>query len=242
MTTMTMTMTTEAILIGLGGTGSHLVDPFHRLLSHHPNRPRKLVLLDGDQFEEGNAKRQLFLPEQIGRNKAEVAAARLSSHGIPVEFYPCYLNRANARNLLCEGAPLVITAVDNDPTRKLVCDTLQRLSDFVVVNPGNSLDRGQVSVWIRKNGNDLTPSLTERYSNIASPQGRLPGGCADTTPSSPQLITANALSAAWTLAVVQALLDETLSIDEVLFDAPSFRSAGRGAIRAESQTLAAVAA
>ena len=58
---------TPVILIGLGGTGSHLVEPLARLLSTLSHSP-ELVLVDGDVYSAGNRGRQRTGPGEVGMN------------------------------------------------------------------------------------------------------------------------------------------------------------------------------
>lgn len=39
------------LMIGCGGTGSHLVEPLTKLLMHHKNGTLKIYVADGDVYE-----------------------------------------------------------------------------------------------------------------------------------------------------------------------------------------------
>ena len=67
----------HVFLIGLGGTGSHLVGPLVQLLWHHPNGTGSVTLIDGDKYERKNATRQVFKEVALGANKAEASAERV---------------------------------------------------------------------------------------------------------------------------------------------------------------------
>lgn len=221
-------MTNDLVLVGLGGTGSHLVEPLHRLMSFHPKAPKSLILIDGDHFEEKNAARQLFTISCIGKNKARVAADRLPQTDVQVRVEEQYLRRSNADLIENWKDPIVILAVDNDATRRLVLDELSYKPTWTVINPGNSLESGQVSVEAHRNGKSLTSSLVDRYQNIRQPSDQIPGGCAKETPSTPQLITANAFASTLTLCLLQHLFDGTLAVEEVAFDARGLKAKSNG--------------
>ncbi len=65
------------LIFGLGGTGARVASLIcQQLMSEEATRHARVVLIDGDTVEAKNCKRQLFLPEEIGLNKAEVIADR----------------------------------------------------------------------------------------------------------------------------------------------------------------------
>jgi tRNA A37 threonylcarbamoyladenosine dehydratase len=71
----------EIVLVGVGGTGSHLARAIARIIAHMQALRMtvpSLTLIDPDTVEERNVSRQLFSPAEIGMNKAEAIAQRLS--------------------------------------------------------------------------------------------------------------------------------------------------------------------
>jgi hypothetical protein len=72
--------TTTIIQVGVGGTGSWLAMSLARLVYHagQAGQTVKLVLVDPDTVEERNVGRQGFSPAEVGQNKAESMALRLS--------------------------------------------------------------------------------------------------------------------------------------------------------------------
>lgn len=213
---------TRTLVIGAGGTGGQLIPSLARLLAYHDNATGLMTIADGDVFEDHNQTRQLCGPEQLGRNKAEVLAEHCRANGLDtVDAIPEFLDKAALRRLLLKGhCPLVVSTVDNDATRKAVIDVLEeRNGDWIHVTSGNSDDadgakRINTSThWHGVVGGQpigLNPALL--FDNIANPSDAMPaaGSCANHAPSAPQLISANALSAAMALLVIQNLLDETL--------------------------------
>lgn len=69
------------VLVGCGGTGSHIAQALARIGAHlHASRAElRIVFVDGDLVEEKNVGRQLFTWQDVGRNKAQALAARFSS-------------------------------------------------------------------------------------------------------------------------------------------------------------------
>jgi hypothetical protein len=182
-----------------------------------------VTVIDGDTFEEHNISRQHIGADQIGVNKADWLAALCQQQGLPVDSVPSYLDKTLLRKLLRRDASpvLLVAAVDNDATRKLCIDVLEESSrDFLFITPGNAgaedpdaAIRGNV-LWYGRQGDEaigLNPALV--FPNIEEPQDAIPreGSCATQAPSSPQLITANVLAAAYTLTVLQNLLDGAIN-------------------------------
>lgn len=232
----------QAVMIGCGGTGSHLLEPMTRLLLHHPDSEVDrlmpgLTLVDGDRFDAGNAARQLGA--YAGAWKADVAldrVVRLLPNAVSV---PRYLDRYLFKDLILgslgstEQALLLVLAVDNHATRR---DCLLELGEsrwgtFLCLSPGNDLAIGQVHVWARVDGKDVTssplacdPDGHPAHPEIHHPRDRIPGGgCLEEQAATPQLIVANALAAAGCLLAVQAWLDDEKIPDEVVFDARDFK-------------------
>jgi len=210
-------------LVGCGGTGATLAPQLARLLYYHSNGPERLDLVDADTIEERNLERQPFDPEAVGGGKAATLAGYLWE---PFPDLACrahcdYLDRPLALKFLrAEPNPMIILAVDNDATRKAsleACDMIN--GDFLWISPGNAdasagsgTIRGTVCWWGRREGVTIGVDPRTCFTNIASPGDDIPrvGTCTEQAPSHPQLIAANFLAAAWTLAVVDAALNDRL--------------------------------
>lgn len=183
-------------IVGIGGIGSHLADWIARYLNHaHPQAT--LTLVDGDRFEDRNAERQSF--DRPG-NKAEVVATMLSRRypAIRVEAVTEYLTPENAAWVFPEGE-VVLAAVDNHKTRKLVSDEAATRQDATVIAGGNDADGyGTVLVYARRDGRDVTPPLTQDFPEIAAPTERAPWemSCEELAAAgSPQVLFANLTAA-----------------------------------------------
>jgi PRTRC genetic system ThiF family protein len=135
----------EIMLIGCGGTGGHLARGITRIIAHmqsiRMNVP-SLTLIDPDTVEPRNVSRQLFSPAEIGMNKAEVIAQRLScALGLAVEWIPEAFNAK--RHLARDTYGLIlIDAVDNHLARR----ELARVNHGVLIACGNHRSAGQVSI------------------------------------------------------------------------------------------------
>jgi hypothetical protein len=114
----------------------------------------------------------------------------------------------NLDRLIREG-DVVMLAVDNHATRKLVAEHCEKLPDVCLISGGNdgvgkdSLGRvvhgtyGNVQVHRRQEGRDMTPNLVAYHPEIAKPADRLPTdvSCTEAIVSVPQILFANLASA-----------------------------------------------
>lgn len=207
-----------ATVIGAGGTGQQLIPSLIRMLQYHPSGTGDVTVYDGDQFEDHNIERQVH----SSGSKAE----RLNELLTMQQLTPVCVDRYMSQSLmskLCtsdvlEGSTrLVIAAVDNDATRKMCIDTLIKMGgNFLFVTPGNS-DASTPDTDIKGNvlwfgyidGQEIGINPALLFPNIERPNDGIPrkGSCVEQAASTPQLISANALAAAYTLTVVQNFLD-----------------------------------
>jgi hypothetical protein len=195
-------------LIGLGGIGCAVL-PYLAVFLRSLQRDCRLVLIDGDRFEHANGSRMLF--REVG-NKAEVKASEVSAwlgeSDVSIAAVPEYVGEENLDRLIREGDH-VFLCVDNHATRKLVsehCGKLRAVALFSGGNEGVDPPRergtyGNVQVYLRKAGKDVSVPLTRFHPEIANPQGRAPSSinCIELATSVPQILFTN-------LAVASALL------------------------------------
>lgn len=210
----------HVMLIGAGGTGSILAPHLARLISYHPScHEATLTICDGDELELHNLERQSFAAEDVAENKAIALSVQLDQLGldntVPLAKYMTPQVLDSWLKTSAAGVRLIIAAVDNDDTRQQILNHLHSFvtGDWVFITPGNgdatTEPRGQVLWCGRIEERFIGVDLTQVYPNIAQPDDVAPtqGGCITAARSAPQLISANMLCAAWTLACIQNLLD-----------------------------------
>ena len=224
------------ILVGCGGTGSALVEPISRLLSFHEKGCSKVILIDGDSFEEKNQVRQMFSPKFIGKNKAEALRDRIDFIK-DVIVIPSYINGVDFQENVLGGIKdikkknvLIVTAVDNVATRLDLITALDasKIPNFVLIDPGNGFDQGTVETSIKQKGKWITPHPLDKRPDIRKPEDVSPGGCAEQVPSTPQLLVANNSAANGVLLVLQALLDDLPFGEDLIFECRNFRVGNSG--------------
>lgn len=96
-------------IVGCGGLGGTMAEELARL------GIGKLILIDGDVFEESNLNRQLFSTEHnIGDKKVEAASKRLNAVNSEVNLtlIDKWFTEDNAKDIL-KGADIVLDALDS---------------------------------------------------------------------------------------------------------------------------------
>lgn len=193
-----------------------------RLLQYHENGTENIIAYDGDQFEEHNKLRQIG----TAGSKAKAMNKLLELQGLKAVCMDRYMSKITIKALTetpRDGVLLVIAAVDNDASRKMCIQALEQSNgDYLFVTPGNSgADDPEAAIkgnvlWCGRLGDkQIGIPPTVLFPNIATPNDAVPrkGGCTDDAVSSPQLIPANALAAAYTLTVVQNFLDDCMPFE-----------------------------
>ena len=220
----------EIKVIGVGGIGCALLPHLCRYLNYGspypgdgdggaPGPRARVTLVDGDDFEERNAARQAF---GAAGNKARVKAAELAREfeALSLRSVPEYIHEGNAASLIGEG-DVVFLAVDNHRTRKVVSDHCHTLRSAVLISGGNDLTDGNVQVYERRDGRDVTLPLTQFHPEIAEPRDRSPAemSCEELARAgAPQLLFANLAVASAMLNAYYAWQQEALAYGEVYLD------------------------
>ncbi len=190
----------EIKVIGIGGIGCALLPHLARYL-HASRDPARLTLVDGDAFEARNGDRQAF--PDLG-NKAKVKATELARHfeDLSIRAIPEFVTPENVGRIIRSG-DIVFLGVDNHKTRRLVSDHCQGMADVTLISGGNDFTDGNVQVYLRCGGRDVTVPLTRFHPEIAEPQDRSPHemSCDELlVEAAPQLLFMN-------LAVASAMLN-----------------------------------
>jgi molybdopterin/thiamine biosynthesis adenylyltransferase len=113
-----------AAVVGLGGLGGYVTEALARM------GVGRLILVDGDAFEEHNLNRQLLSAEaRLGMEKTRAARQRVAqiNGAVVVDVHTAMLTRENLPQLL-EGADVVVDALDRLPTRTILQDGAAALS------------------------------------------------------------------------------------------------------------------
>jgi len=140
------------VLVGVGGTGSHLAGALARLVYHLRGKgvAVRVLFVDHDAIEEKNIGRQYY-PGDIGYRKAEIAAFRVNmAYGLqvmaaPVAFTAERFGQWTAGWDHRPGTNLIISAVDNHLARREIAEVVATQSGrWHCLDLGNEYRSGQV--------------------------------------------------------------------------------------------------
>jgi molybdopterin/thiamine biosynthesis adenylyltransferase len=129
------------LVVGCGGLGGYVIESLGRL------GVGRLVVVDGDVFDETNLNRQLLSSNMnLGKPKALAAQQRMQAINplVKVEAHQVSLTELNAPNLM-QGCDLVVDALDNIPSRMVLIKATREL-DIPLVHGAIAGWYGQVYV------------------------------------------------------------------------------------------------
>lgn len=142
-------------VIGCGGNGGYLIDFLARL------GVKKIILFDGDTFEESNLNRQLFCNENtIGQYKAIIAKDNILkiNSKIIVDCYPIYFS--NEYEIIAE-CDLIFAELDYTFFKNEVRQTFRRfLLDGKAIVDGSVTPFGCHSIIFTKDNIDTFDNIT----------------------------------------------------------------------------------
>lgn len=141
------------VIVGAGGTASHL---WHPLLAYLSGMNATVHIWDADKVEEKNLDRQLFFPYEIGQPKASALARRIAD--LPILVYEEFVGEDNVDQAITEEDTVFICA-DNMPVRRLINERAKTLNNVTIINGGNEKDTASVQVFLRRDGHSITPPL-----------------------------------------------------------------------------------
>lgn len=208
-------------LIGLGGTGGYLLEPLVRLLTFHSlTKYINIICWEADTVEETNITRQIYYSDDIGRIKAINKIKQLKQLNNNIKLIPEYCNKTKLLKYLDIEDSIVIATVDNFASRKSFIEAIyESNNNHVFISPGNGLSNGQCYSFYYKN-KQLTGFDCLLLPEWNKPKDEIPKvtNCIQESVSSPQLISANFMSALVVLNNMQCLLDKGYLYSECYFD------------------------
>lgn len=203
------------VIIGCGGTGSMLAMPMCRFLLTNPDFSGDIFLVDGDSYSESNSTRQNFHPQYINTNKAEYQKLAIQSNlgcDDRIISIPKYLSKNDVNDIIIENT-VVFNCADNLAIRKYVEDRVATLNNASHICCGNENHRGQVQIYYRKFGKDITPSIYMQHPEFDSNNDdRSEMSCEELSklPGGGQLIFSNFASASIAMGLFFQLLRDSL--------------------------------
>ena len=210
------------VVVGLGGVGSWVLQGLAPFLNYQSDEYH-LTLVDGDEYEPKNHTRQVFT--ELGP-KADIQAKWIveTFPRLGIKSVPQYISANGAKDTLSiskviESGDVVFSCVDNHKTRRVLAKYCEKLDDIVLISGGCEWTDGNIQIFMRKDKEDLTATLTKYHPEIEEPKDKAPFemSCDEAAVSSPQLIFSN-----FNVAVL--MLNAFYSIKEGKFN-PEFSEA-----------------
>jgi molybdopterin/thiamine biosynthesis adenylyltransferase len=212
-------------VIGIGAGGTNLIHFLGQFMNYRPEAS-VMTLVDGDKFEAKNYRNQRF--KQLG-NKAENKKLELRDEFDQVRFrsVPEYVTPDNVADIIEEG-DIVFLAVDNYKTMSIVNAHCRTLEDIVLISGGvdEQHDKsGDVCIYIRCDGRDITPDLTYKHPEVAEPEDKAPFelNCDQVIESKPARLVTVLAVVDWMMATFLNYLEENIDYYELYFDSSSAR-------------------
>lgn len=156
----------RVILIGAGGNGSEFFDGLmrlHQAMVALGGTGLQVTVFDDDEVSESNCVRQRFWPTEVGMNKAVALVQRTNMFlGTAWRAVPA---RYDGQGTRCD---LIVSAVDNLATRKLVAKSAEKLDAYnaaktLWLDMGCDRDKGQVIL-----GKLADTSLANDWPNVVA--------------------------------------------------------------------------
>lgn len=218
------------IIIGAGGNGGYFIPQLARavslankIASIENRKLHSITIIDADKVEDKNLTRQNFLPIDVGQNKAQVMASRYGrAFGLEINYIDEYLTDSEMLKNIVRGnnsTPVVVGAVDNNKTRKIIHDVFKTHRDMFWLDAGNEEWAGQVVLGYNSGGLKPVkgekrphffdvPAVTEIFPEVLEAQDKLPTelSCAERAVSNPQNIYTNMTAANIMMGFANTLL------------------------------------
>ena len=214
-------------IVGCGGTGGFAATNLFRLLA---GSDIPISLYDGDVVEPKNLKRQKFTKSDVGKNKA--LALKDNADETILDVSPIIVNNnylVSEDDFMAEvlintpdnGVPIIVSAVDNVATRRLINNALEMLPEYIALDSGNNDQGGQVvittnlPITIQDNGftkprEATLANMFEVYPELNDIDDKNPGlnpSCDEVVESEPQAMMANSRNGDIIANIIMSILN-----------------------------------
>ena len=243
------------VQIGTGGTGAALTQMISQVLSTMATDDSIYVVADPDLVEHKNLRNQLFIQEDVGYPKAEVLADRYgAAYELQMVAYTdgyiesletlenLFFYRGKSMLTNYKYDCVLISAVDNNFTRKIMHELFVKYPNLLYIDVGNescempdywrtvpmtdwtALERetyeksgysGQVVVGLKQEDKVLCPSVSTVFPDILEDTDTIAPStlsCADLSASEPQRYITNRFAATAVCSVLQTYILNSLDI------------------------------
>lgn len=211
------------VIIGVGGTGSHLTSFLTQLIGNNRTfkTKHKITLVDGDKVEEKNLITQKFLESDVGLFKSEVLADRYSSvFGLDMPYVDQYINsKDDVLKLLDYNYStynIIVSCVDNNSARKYIDEAFNEHKPkynkgLIYIDTGNSSGvgelTGQTVIGYKDCDSTILPSASAYFPQMLEEEKEIPtASCGEVMLENIQNIGANITSACTTFNILNNII------------------------------------
>jgi molybdopterin/thiamine biosynthesis adenylyltransferase len=222
---------TNIKIIGLGGIGSWLVQFIAKYARFTMLQNKKIIItcIDGDSYDSLNRPRQHF--KNLG-SKARITMLELKEEydryippGFTLENFTFdsideYVSEDNVKSMISDG-DTIFMGVDNHKTRSIVSKHCEKLENIILISGGNDITVGNIQIYQRKDGEEITSDLCAYHPEIENPRDKAPYelSCEELQESAPQLIFTNIMVAVLMCCAYYNLLTGTININNQIGEA-----------------------
>lgn len=234
----------DIALVGVGGTGGYVLQSLMRMLKAFEIEGC-LTIADGDSVEMKNLQRQNFILPDVGKKKVEVLARRYANvYDMDIRMIGDYLENMDAVKRLftlrsydrnasnIHVVNVLIGAVDNSATRRLLHDYFMSESSLIYVDAGNdsvlpiSKDvteedhtesgySGQAVLGVRHNGKTVLQPVGGIYPDVLGDvkENFFPSqSCGRVVVNYPQRMQTNLMAATVVLGYLNTILADGVAL------------------------------
>lgn len=167
------------VVVGVGGTGSHLVSFLSQMIGNNEfyKKHNKITLVDADIVEEKNLRTQKFLLRDVGQNKAEVLSDRYQAvFNMDISYMDKFIEKESdiERLMSKEHVNIIVSCVDNNKARKIIDDFFNSINailyNIIYIDTGNSSGAeeltGQTVIGYRETTKIKLPSVSTYFPQM----------------------------------------------------------------------------
>jgi len=219
----------QVILIGCGGTGTHMLQELSALslnLVEMEHLGFEIHVFDDDIVEQHNIGRQKFYQNDLGAFKSTVLASRINrSYGDSITSYNRRFMESDMKMVdKYHRATIIITCVDNVKTRKNFHSWINEFKpkNLFWFDTGNDKDSGQVILSIRENNKKITPSCVDLFPDMVEDIEQ--PSCSTRDALKKQSFTINKFIVNFTIQILSNIfIDYQIPHTQLYFNANPFR-------------------
>ncbi len=219
------------VVVGSGGTGSAMLQKLARY-QRNCIEDIRVCLIDGDEVEKKNLKRQNFFDDNIGQNKAEaLAELASSSYGVVWDAYNQYITKVEQLNGVFEryannsSINILIGCVDNHRARQVMEGWFDLQENCIYIDSANDEHDGEIVIAIKTDGVEVSPRRSHYFPDVLTDDSPsvVEMSCEQRNISSPQHQLVNDLAGNIIMSIICNVFSRKIPTGMIIFDVFDYR-------------------